>query len=115
MTLRKCVLLLPTTYNDGAAVPPAVLTGILAEIDRTFDGHTVAGTCEGAYRMSSGEMAHDTCLMVWVIVDADRVDVLRKHARRIARLLKQEKLYFEVTDATPEFLDPLPEEEEDEP
>ena len=109
MRLRKCVLLLPTTYNDGEAVPPAVLTGILKEIDQAFDGHSVAGTCEGSYRMSSGELVQDTSLIVWVVVDADRVDELRQHARRIARALRQESLYFEVTEAAPEFVRPLPE------
>lgn len=47
--------------------------------------------------------------MVWVVVDADRVEELRGHARTFARMLKQESLYFELTDAAPEFIRPLPE------
>lgn len=109
MRLRKCILLLPTAYNDGTEVPPDILTGIRRDIDETFDGHTFAGTCEGAYRMDSGDFAHDTSLMIWVVVDADRVEELRHHARRFAGVLRQESLYFEVTEAVPEFIRPLPE------
>ncbi len=109
MKLRKCILLLPTSYNDGTEVPPGVLTDILKSIDDVFDGHNVAGTCEGAYRMDNGDLVHDRCLLVWVVVDAERVDELRQHARRFASVLKQESLYFEVTEAVPEFLRPLPE------
>ena len=109
MKLRKCILFLPTAHNDGTEVPPEVLTSILRDIDETFDGHTVAGTCEGAYRMKSGDFAHDTSLEIWVVVDADRVEELRQHARRFVGVLRQETLYFEVTEAVPEFLRPLPE------
>lgn len=109
MKLRKCILLLPTTYNDGTEVPPAILTGICRDIDETFDGHTVVGTCKGAYRMDSGDFADDTSLMIWVVVDADRLEELRQHARRFAGVLRQESLYFEVTEAAVEFIRPLPE------
>ena len=94
--------MLPLAYNDGTEIPPRVLADILGAIDEEFDGHTVAGTCDGAYRMATGQLAHDKSLMVWVIVDADRVDELRQHARRFAGMLKQESLYFEVTEAVPE-------------
>jgi hypothetical protein len=109
MKLRKCVLLLPLAYNDGTAVPREVLDAILGDIDDSFDGHTVAGTCKGAYRMASGQLVYDESLMIWVVVDAERIDELREHARRFARMLKQESLYFELTDAAPEFIRPLSE------
>lgn len=109
MDLRKCILLLPLAYNDGTEIPPRLLAEILEGLDEVFDGHNVAGTCDGAYRMANGKLAHDKSLMVWVVVDADRVDELRWHARRFAGMLKQEALYFEVTEAVPEFVRPLPE------
>ena len=108
MKLRKCVLLLPLAYNDGTAVPGAVLAEILRDIDDAFHGHTVAGTCQGAYRMAGGQLVHDESLIVWVVVDAGRVEELGEHARRFARMLKQESLYFELTEAAPEFIRPLP-------
>ncbi len=38
MKLRKCILLLPTSYNDGSEVPASVISGILRSIDEAFDG-----------------------------------------------------------------------------
>ena len=108
MKLRKCIILLPTAYNDGTEVPPSEMIGILKSIDEVFDGHTVDGVCEGAYRMDDGTMSHDKALKVWVALDPKRVDELKKLASRFARLLKQESLYFEVTDAEVEFIRPSP-------
>jgi len=109
MKLKKCVLYLPTSYNDGTGVPPTVLADILRRIDEVFDGHTVDGYCDGTYRMSDGAMVPDKSLKVWVAVDPDRVDELRRLGRAFARVLKQEKLCFVVTDAEVELLEPLPE------
>ena len=106
MKLRKCILLLPTTYNDGTEVPRTVLTGILEEIDVAFDGHNVDGVCEGTYRMRNGSMVSDRSLNVWVVVDAERVDELKELAAKFAAILKQECLYFEVTAAEVEFIPP---------
>jgi hypothetical protein len=106
MKRKKCVLLLPTTYNDGQEVPPSVLSGILRSIDEVFDGHTVDGVCEGVYKMDDGAMSSDRSLKVWVAVDPERVDELRAIAACIAGRLKQESLYFEVTEAEIEFVRP---------
>lgn len=106
MKKRKCILLLPTKYNDGREVPASVLSGILRSIDEAFDGHTVDGLCDGVYKMDDGSMARDRSLKVWVAVDPERVDDVRRLAAGIARLLKQESLYFEVTEAEVEFVRP---------
>ncbi len=106
MKRKKCILLLPTEYNDGAQVPPAILSSILTEIDQAFDGHTVDGICDGVYKMDDGSMASDRSLKVWVAVDSARVDQVRKLAAHIAGVLKQESLYFKVTEAEVEFVRP---------
>jgi hypothetical protein len=107
MKLKKCVLLLPTTYSDGEPVPAQVMTRLLRDIDEAFDGHTVDGHCDGAYRMSDGSMANDRSLKVWVAVDPARVDEVRSLAARFASVLRQQSLYFEVTEAEVEFVRPL--------
>lgn len=109
MKRKKCILLLPTTYNDGQPIHAAVLSDILAEIDQAFDGHTVDGVCDGVYKMDDGTMASDRSLKVWIAVEPSRVEEVRRLAGRIARLLKQESLYFEVTEAEVEFVRPSPE------
>jgi len=106
MKLRKCIILLPIAYNDGTEVPPAVLTGVLKEIDEAFDGHHIAGVGDGSYRMKDGTMVSDKTLDVWVVVDAKRMDELKKLAAKFAALLKQESVYFEVTAAKVEFIPP---------
>ncbi|HNY78658.1 MAG: hypothetical protein RBS72_12885 [Sedimentisphaerales bacterium] len=107
MKLRKCILLLPTTYNDRTEVPPEVMAGILRSIDEDFDGHTVDGLCDGVYKMADGSMANDKSLKVWIAVDPTRVEELKKLAARFAKVLRQETLYFEVTEAEVEFITPL--------
>ena len=106
MKKNRCVILLPTYYNNGKGVPADVINRILREIDEVFDGHTVAGTVEGTYRMADGSMATDSSLEVWVAVDPRKIDVLRKMTSRFARTLKQETIYFEVMDSEVEFIGP---------
>ena len=106
MRLRKCLLLLPTAYNDGTEIPPTVVAGILDDLYEVFGGHTVDGTCDGVYKMADGHKARDKCLKVWVAVEPNRLDELKKTAQRIAGVLRQEKLWFEVTYADVELLDP---------
>lgn len=109
--MKKCIILLPLEYNDGKEVPIRVINRILRDIDEKFDGHHIAGTGQGSYRMENGEMAHDTTLDVWIVIDPDKTDVLRKMAGRFARMLKQESIYFEVTDSKVEFIGPEKESE----
>jgi len=109
--MKKCIILLPTHYNDGSAVPENIINQIKREIDEEFDGHHIAGIGHGTYRMANGNMATDTTLDVWVAVDPDNIDVLRKMASRFARMLKQETIYFEVMDSEVEFIGPEQESE----
>jgi hypothetical protein len=106
MTKNKCVLLVPTRYNDGTPVPESVIVGIKREIDEAFDGHHVAGLGEGAYRMADGSMAYDPTLEIWVAVEPDQIDEVRELARKLARTLKQESIWFEVTNSQVEFVEP---------
>lgn len=68
--------------------------------------NTVDGTCDGVYRMDDRTFARDRTLKVWVALQAERVDELRCLASKIAAILQQESLYFEVTDAEVEFVRP---------
>jgi hypothetical protein len=106
MKKKKCIILLPTYYNDGKGVPTEVLNRIKREIDEVFDGHRIAGVGEGAYRMANGSMAYEPSLELWVAVEPEKIEVLRKLARRFARILKQETIYFEVVNSEVEFIEP---------
>ena len=104
--MNKCIILLPLFYNDGGQVPPAVMDGILDEIYQEFGGYTVAGEARGAYRMNSGAKARDVSLIVWVAVDAGRVEELKKLTAGFANVLRQERIYFEVVDSDVELIGP---------
>ncbi len=112
MVKKKCIILLPTAYNDGSPVPSSVLRDICKDIDRGFDGHSIVGHADGTYKMDDGAMVSDDSIIVLVVVNPDRVDDLRILAARTARILKQASIYFEVTQAEVEFIRPLPEKGE---
>jgi len=109
MKVKKCIILLPTAYNDGALIPYAVLEGIFKEFDQKFDGYSIDGPVNGTYKMDDGSIVRDKSIRVWFMVDPVRVDDLKVLARRIAHTLKQESIYFEVTEAEIELIRPLPE------
>ncbi len=100
------MILLPTRYNDNTEVPSSVLGNILRRIFKAFGGYTADGYCNGSYRMADGSLAQDKCLKVWIILEPQRVDELKEHARHFAAELKQECIYFEVTSSEVEFLRP---------
>jgi hypothetical protein len=60
--------------------------------------------------MDDGTMASDESLVVWVAVAPERVDELKALAGKIASVLRQESIYFEVTAAEVEFVRPRSEE-----
>jgi hypothetical protein len=111
MKKKRCIILLPTYYNDGKGVPETIISGILREIDEVFDGHGVHGIVDGTYRMLDGSMVADKSLVVWVAVDPDKIGVLRNMTSRFARTLKQKAIYFEVMNSEVEFIGPEPENE----
>jgi hypothetical protein len=108
---KKVILLLPLTFNDGTAVPGATLDAIYDELFVHYGGYTLAGVVKGAYRMKGGEKQVDDSHEVWVGVEESELEGLRKRVGTFCARLGQEVLYFEVTEATVEFIGPQPEGE----
>ena len=100
----KCLLLLPTNYNDGSPIDARTLQGCFNRLDTAIGGHTVDGTCEGVYRMDDGSYAKDVCLKVWACVEARDIPRLRQLAGDFAIELGQESIYFEQTETRVEFV-----------
>jgi len=107
---QKVILLLPLTFNDGSSVPQATLDAIFDELFIEYGGYTIAGTVRGTYRMQSGAKQVDVCQEVWVGVAEGELHGLRERVGKYAARLGQEVMYFEVTDATVEFIGPPAEE-----
>ena len=51
-------------------------------------------------------MVSDRLMKVWVAIDPNRVEEMRGHVAWIAGQLKQECLYFEVTEAEVDLVRP---------
>ena len=106
MARRRCIILIPTAFNDGTEVPSALMRQILRDIDEAFDGHTVAGTVSGTYRMRSGGFAEDDSLEVWVAVEEAAIPALEKMVQSVAKRLGQEAVYFEILNSDVRFVGP---------
>ncbi len=106
MKLKKCFFLLPMTYNQGREVPSAVMDGILEELYVNFGGYSITGIAEGTFRMQDGTKATDCSLQVFVITDEEKVGLMRDLIKKYARLLGQEKMFFEAMDWPGEFIGP---------
>jgi hypothetical protein len=110
--LKKVTLLIPLTFNDGTAVTRETLDAIEEEIYFAFNGWTVAGEVQGAYRMrQTGKKQVERLLQVWVVVEEAQLDQLRHMVARYASLLAQESMYFEVAASQVEFIVPLSEKD----
>jgi len=106
MKRKKCLILLPTYFNDGTEIPAAIFASVLRDIDETLDYYSIGGACQGAYTMDDGSRARDDSIMVWAVVEDRDLDLLKKLAARISRKLKQESIYFEVTNVEFDFIRP---------
>ena len=94
--MRKCLLLLPTAYNNGQPVEPAKLKNALGRIDNLIGGHTVDGTCEGVYRMEMGQWPMMFASKWWRFAKNQPFPVCG-NCDRFAVDFGQESIYFERT------------------
>jgi hypothetical protein len=106
MKRKKCLFLIPTSYNDGREVPAEVMDGLLEELYLNFGGYSIAGIAEGTWRMKDGTKASDSSLQVWVIMEEEKVPLMRDLIKKFARILGQEKMLFEAMDWPGEFIGP---------
>ena len=106
MKLKKCFFLLPMSYNDGREVPPEVMDGIFDELYLNFGGYSIGGIAQGMFRMKDGTKASDSSLQVWVIMDEEKVPLMRSLIKKFCRILGQEKMLFEDMDWSGDFIGP---------
>jgi hypothetical protein len=110
--LKRATLLIPLTFNDGTEVPKATLDAIEEEIYVAFNGWTVVGQVEGAYRMKqTGQKQVERLLHVWVVAEEADLPLLKRLVGKFGALLGQEAMYFEVGESLVEFIPPWTDEE----
>ncbi len=100
----KILLLLPTNYNDGKPIESEKIQSAVERIDNLIGGHTLDGSCQGCYRMDSGEMATDICLKIWAVCNENQLEGMQNLASDFAVDFGQESIYFERTPATVDFI-----------
>src|SRR5260370_2397789 len=110
--LKRATLLIPLTFNDGTEVPKATLAAIEEEIYLAFNGWTVVGEVEGAYRMKqTGQKQVERLLHVWVVAEEADIPALKRMVGKFGALLGQEAMYFEVGESFVEFIPPWTDED----
>jgi len=106
MKRKKCLFLIPTSYNDGREVPAEIILTVFEELFVKFGGVSQSGITEGLWKMKDGTKAKDRSLTPWIVIEEEKVPVLKDMVKKFAQLLEQEAIYFEVTDCDVEFIGP---------
>lgn len=102
--MKKCVLLIPTRYNDGRKVEDYKLENALNEIANLTGGYTIDGEVIGAYKMNSGTIQREVSRKLWIVCENEIIDKLKTLVLSLKKQFQQECMYFSVTDETVMFL-----------
>ena len=93
----KFTTLVPTTWNDGTPVPPALLSRVIDRIWKPFQGMTDEGVVRGHWIDDDGTVYTDMCVKVSIECDRSRLQEAMRAVRRAGRTLRQRAMYFEVS------------------
>ncbi len=104
--MKKCLFLIPTTYNDGSPVPSEQITNIFEELYIKFGGFSQGGITEGLWKMTDGTKVKDHSLTIWIVLTEEKVDILKELVKKFCKILMQEAIYFEIMDCDVEFIGP---------
>lgn len=90
--------LIPTRSNAGRPFPKALERSLQARLMAEFNGWTVAGKVQGAWRNEQGAVMPDTSIRYIVAVETEAdVDRVVQVVRWACEVFDQEAIYFAVT------------------
>lgn len=92
----KFTTLIPTTWNDGTAIKPAVLDRVIERLWRPFGGMTNEGQVTGHWIDADGTEFTDVCIKVSIECDRPQLQEAVRAVRHAGRKLGQRAMYFEV-------------------
>jgi hypothetical protein len=92
----KFTTLIPTTWNDGSPVPPAVLDRLIYSLWQPFGGMTEEGWVTGHWIDEEGAEFLDVCVKVSIECHRSRLQEAIRAVRRVGRRLRQKAMYLEV-------------------
>jgi len=104
--MKKCLFLIPTSYNDGSPVPSEIMMDVWDELFVEFGPFSQSGITEGLWETKDGTRVKDHSLTVWIVMEEEKVASLKNIIKKIARLLQQEAIYFEVMECDMELIGP---------
>ena len=102
--MLKVTILLPLADNYGMLFEETRFNGILDRLLEIAGGFTSDGQTTGGYTMDNFQVARDTCDRFFVMVERDKLDLLRDLASYAARELSQESIYLEYHETNVEFV-----------
>lgn len=79
---------------------------VIETLYEEFGGVSQGGIAKGLWKMEDGSKAKDNSSIMWVVIEEEKVPLLKKLIKRFAHLLKQEAIYVEVMDCDVEFIGP---------
>jgi hypothetical protein len=103
--MLKVTVLIPTRCNSGYDIPLPTIDNALSNLRDIAGGFTNERYMHGEYTMDDGNVALDTCIKVWVVIDTPaKLNELREWASKLCVACKQESIYFESHEVDVEFI-----------
>ena len=103
--MLKVTVLIPTRYNNGVSIQLPIIDKALDNLTALCGGYTNERFVVGTYVMDSGEIAQDTCIKVWVVIETTaKLNELREWAANLCCACQQESIYFEHHETCVEFI-----------
>jgi len=87
-------------------VPSKVMLDVWDELFVTFGPFSQDGVTEGLWEMKDGTRIKDHSLKIWIVIEEEKVPLLKELIKKIARLLEQEAIYFDMMDCDMELIGP---------
>ena len=87
-------------------MPSEVMVDVWDELFVKFGSFSQSGITEGLWETKDGTKVKDHSLTVWIVMEEEKVASLKELLKKLAKLLKQEAIYFEVMDCDVEFIRP---------
>ena len=86
--MKKCLFLIPTSYNDGSPVPSEVMVDVWDELFVKFGSFSQSGITEGLWETKDGTKVKDHSLTVWIVMEEEKVASLKELLKKLAKFIK---------------------------
>lgn len=110
MNCKKAFTLVPVAFNDGTAVPEAVIERFYDDIFIISGGWTEEGLVRGAYQMNDGSKKIEWMRKLCIVFESEDESEIKAVISKYCAIFGQECMYYEVGDSMVEFIEPSQDE-----